>query len=439
MFMFRLLFRLIVSAVFLYPLTTHAFDRNKGNASVLVTPYEFPIENPWMATLSTVFFVKPSKQFDYKTVTVVLHPERSKFNRIGDRNQVNIAFFKQRENPSAPLIFLIPGIGGNSRFPRTIYIGDLLYQAGFNVVTVPATMSSQFTLGISRTGYPGYSPRDAEDMLEFMKHVDSKLRNEENISPTRYALMGFSLGALDSGFIAKLDLQKHYFNFERVLMVNPPIQKARSIDAIDSLVLGSRHSIDDLIDSDSDGDQRLTEFQKDDILEPLSYLSFDRRKRGFADAELAWLIGANFRRSLSNVILASQDVYELNAQKSKSKEILRPLGRAETIRYSFNDYVNQILLKDINSTENNSIHFQTSDELIATSDLREVLRDLTNQQIPWAVFHNQNDFIFHNGDLEFLCGTHSASRVYPLGGHIGNIWYMQNQEDIVRFFEPLNH
>ncbi len=432
----RLIVQFVLIAFSCFTLKAQAYDESDDNQAIYVSPYPFPIENPLIATVTTAFMFKVSKPPIYKIMPVILFPERAKLKRFGNKNYLQIVFFKHKENPSAPLIFLIPGIGGNSINPKTVFIAELLYRAGFNVVTMPATMSWQFTLGVSKTGYPGYSPRDAEDMLDLMKFVDSKLRREEQISPSKYALMGYSLGALDSGFIAKLDLEKHFFNFNRVLMVNPPLQKVKSIRALDGLLQNrSWRSLAEPLESDTAATNRIMEFQNYSF-EDLLKFDFNRRL-GVAEQDLAWLIGANFRRALREVILASQDVYELKFSRSHSRNRLPTIGSTEAFKYSFRDYLDQILFKEVNSEDNNSVRFRTSDDLIETSDLHEVLPLLSARLDRWAVFHNSDDFIFHNGDLNYLLQSKSASRIYPLGGHVGNFWFKQNQNDIVRFFKPL--
>ena len=50
---------------------------------------------------------------------------------------------------------------------------------------------------------------------------------------------------------------------------------------------------------------------------------------------------------------------------------------------------------------------------------------------------NVDDFILAKGEVEFLRSTFGdRARIYPRGGHCGNLEYHENVADMLRFFEP---
>jgi hypothetical protein len=401
---------------------------------VVVSPYHYPIYNPLVSTI-TMAVLKPSKQPLYKTISIVRFPERAGLKGFENQHKLELAFFKQK-NPKAPLLFLIPGIGGYALYPNTIYVGEFLYKAGFSVLTLPATLSWQFALGVSQSGYPGYSPRDAEDLLEFMKVAEGRLRKEEGITPSKYGLMGYSLGGLDSGFVANLNLQKNYFHFDRVLMINPPLQKAKSIDSLDGLFVG--RGLLSIREQRERLEAAMREFREFSRQSLESLLKMDlERGLGLADTEISWLIGSSFRESLRDVIMVTQELLDLKILRVPNSRFLRGLRKAEAASFNFREYLDQFLFSQFTSLGLTQFHARNADELVEESDLREVLLHLSRKGQRWAVFHNENDFIFHDGDREFLLNSRSASRIYPLGGHLGNLWYEQNQYDIVRYFKPM--
>jgi hypothetical protein len=401
-----------------------------------VSPYYYPIFNPLISTITTVA-ISPSKKPLYKAISFELYPERSQIPNYGRYNRIKLAFFKNYKNANAPMIFLIPGIGGYALYPNTIYLAEVLYRAGFHVVTLPATLSWQFALSVSQSGYPGYSPRDAADMLSFMIKVDQHLRKEENINPSRYGLMGYSLGALDSGFVANLDLDKKYFNFDRVLMVNPPLQKAASVRSLDGLLLDDQRDSTQARAFDiMENSKRFFEFGRHSLE---SLIKFDfNRPIGLVDAQMSRIIGASFRQALGDVIVVSQEIYDLGIlPTSRDGRYAQGIRKAEALMFSFRDYLDKVLLREITHRRTLGIDFDDANELLETTDLRKVISNFNEQHRRWAIFHNQNDFIFHDGDLQYLMKSKSASRVYPLGGHLGNLWYKRNQRDILRYFEPM--
>jgi hypothetical protein len=418
------LFSILFSSLIFYSNTVFSqpildLFTNKRNA-VVVSPYDFPITNTYLATLSFVT-AQPSKNIQYKILPITMHPERASIPYYGKNNVLNLAFLNHEDNPTAPLIFIVPGLGCTTVKSSTLYLAEMFYNDGYNVVTLPSTMSWQFALSVSRTGFPGYSQIDAEDMLNLMKTADYQLRQKTNINPSKYAIVGFSLGALDSSFIANLDLEKHYFNFEQVLMINPPIQKDKSISILDRLMnIGDVNFIN-------------TSFAN---IEKLLNFNFNLRI-GLSNPQMAWIIGSNFRKSLHHVLLLSQEIDNQNIFKTPSTPFWKEIREAEAYSYNFRDYINKFLFTKLKNSEIPSDKFNTPEELIALSDMRIQLQSLSDNNVKWAIFHNKNDFIFHDNDLEYLMNSNSDSRIYPVGGHLGNIWFNQNRHDILNFMALL--
>jgi hypothetical protein len=55
------------------------------------------------------------------------------------------------------------------------------------------------------------------------------------------------------------------------------------------------------------------------------------------------------------------------------------------------------------------------------------------------VMHNRDDFLVSIEDLDYLEGLlGDRAKIYPYGGHMGNIWYWQNRNDIVSIFRSLS-
>jgi predicted alpha/beta-fold hydrolase len=405
--------------------------------TVIVNPYKYPIQNPYLATLSYIA-ARPTKNLRFKTLNIDLHPERAQIPYYGDSHAIDLAFFKQENNPEAPLIFIVPGLGGAALRPSTLAMAELLFNAGFQVITLPSSLSWQFAISVSRTGYPGFSPIDAEDMLELMREADLAARKTHKIKPSKYMLMGFSLGSMDSAFIASHDLQKKYFNFERVLMINPPLQKEKSINTLDGLLIaGTNFS--------SARQMGLLKFAASKLLDASLFsieklLSFNFENQiGLADPELEFIIGTNFRKSLREVILVSQEINDIGILKISKNPFLRSLRKAEAFTFSFRSYINHFLFPQIAESKFYARPVHSPSDLIEESDMRNQLEILTKHDVHWAIFHNENDFIFHSGDLNWLMNTHSDSRIYPRGGHLGNLWFDHNRKDIVNFVLKSKH
>lgn len=411
------------------------FRNLNADKPIMVAPYEFPISNPLVATLS-VSVVEATETPIYEPLTIDLLPGRSDLNPFPVSPPNILALFKHDNDPTAPLIFLIPGVGGNPLYSTTLFIAEYLYHAGFTVVTLPATMSWQFALGVSSSGYPGYSPRDAEDMYRLMIFLEKKLKTHYQLRPRNYGLMGYSLGGLDSAFVSLIDRRQKHFQFNRILMINPPLQKAKSISALDGLMAYENKKkswwmIGDL----------LTEFESYWQNAHFSFKDLlgwkDSTPLNMSDSQMAWLIGASFRRSLHDVLLVTQSIRDLGILPSAFNRWTNGHRDYEAYKYNFHEYLAKVLLVDIDKNQPTNFTVRDLDELIAQTDVRPVLNELTKLGQTWAVYHNTDDFIFHKGDNEAIMATATASRLYPHGGHLGNVWYSQNKKDVIDYFAKM--
>jgi hypothetical protein len=56
------------------------------------------------------------------------------------------------------------------------------------------------------------------------------------VEVTDFFLTGYSLGAAQSAFVAKLDEEDKVFNFRKVLLVNPPVSLYNSVQILDKML-----------------------------------------------------------------------------------------------------------------------------------------------------------------------------------------------------------
>src|SRR4029453_15262324 len=66
------------------------------------------------------------------------------------RGELSVALY--RKNHSAPLLFILPGIGSNPYFGVATYLAYLFYQEGSHIVILPSPISWNFALSVSRSG-----------------------------------------------------------------------------------------------------------------------------------------------------------------------------------------------------------------------------------------------------------------------------------------------
>lgn len=211
--------------------------------------YPYPYRNPYLAT-TTVALLKDRDQRQPDDDTQYIHldliPGRNAIPLLEGKGKLRVRF--QPQPGRAPLIFLIPGFGGSAYTGATRYVAQMLVDRGFHVVSLPSPFHWNFTLAASRSGFPGLTERDSEDLYAAMRVVLDHIRDHYHTDIGPIGLIGLSHGALHAGFLGKLDAEQHAIGFKTILLINPPVN-----------LMGALHTIDHLADLE----HRLTPHQRD--------------------------------------------------------------------------------------------------------------------------------------------------------------------------------
>jgi hypothetical protein len=201
--------------------------------SVEAAEYKYPYHDPYLATATTAILNDEGLTLRLKSqlVRVPGLPDRNQLPSLEGRGEVSVALYRQ--NRSAPLLFILSGIGSNPYFGVATYLARLFYQEGSHVVILPSPMSWNFALSASRGGAPGYVPEDARDLYEVMQKSLSVLRDRYNVEITRINFMGVSLGALEGAYLSVIDAEERKVGIEKYLLVNPPLDLSYALKKVD--------------------------------------------------------------------------------------------------------------------------------------------------------------------------------------------------------------
>ncbi len=134
----------------------------------------------------------------------------------------------------APLVFLIAGTGAAYNGAKNVNMARAFYQAGFHTVSISSPTSMNFIVAASKSGVPGHTMDDAEDIYRVMERIWDKLKGR--IEVTDFYVTGYSLGGFNTAFVTYLDEQKQTFNFRKALLINPPVRLYSSISLLDRML-----------------------------------------------------------------------------------------------------------------------------------------------------------------------------------------------------------
>ncbi len=201
----------------------------------LAGAYDYPFADPYVATVvgtPTEYMEALPSDVPVKFETLQMFPEREVPGILWNLDELRYSYIRQK-NP-APLIFLIAGTGAGFNSPKMQLMQKAFYQAGYHVISISSPTHPNFIVAASTSGVPGHLEEDSADLYKVMQAIWQK--HQKKMEVTDFYLTGYSLGAAQSAFIAKLDEQEKAFNFRKVLLINPPVSLYNSVLILDEML-----------------------------------------------------------------------------------------------------------------------------------------------------------------------------------------------------------
>jgi predicted alpha/beta-fold hydrolase len=420
-------FAVLLSLIILPPIVCHAQGdgygypiRDNYDATILGTPASLKYVAPeWIATKRVVLDVIPTLRrpdvffYDKGLCCTVAH-----------------------HDGKAPLVFLIAGTGAGDRSQKALAMMKGLYQAGFHVISLPSPTHLNFIISASQSHIPGDLAEDAADLYRAMKTVWDKVKVDIEVS--EFYLTGYSLGGTQAAFVARLDDEQRLFDFRRVLMVNPAVNLYNSVTRIESLldtIPGGARKIDAYFNRMMD---KFTEFYRRgdfvDIDDEFLYAVF---KSGlFSRDESGALIGLSFRISLSGMIFSSDVMTNSGYVVPKNRVLTAGDSLHDYLRVcihlSFLNYFDEYFFPHMRNKRPDLTREMLIDSL-GLGSIEGYLRASSK----FGVITNEDDFILAPGEIEYLQSLFGdRTKIYPRGGHVGNLEYRDNMAALVEFFLP---
>jgi len=403
----------------------------------LAGAYDYPFADPYVATVvgTPSEYMEPlPANVPVKVETLKMFPEREVPGILWNLDELRYSYVRQKG--PAPLIFLIAGTGASFNSPKMQEMQKAFYQAGYHVISISSPTHPNFIVAASTSGVPGHLEEDSADLYKVMQAIWQK--HQKKMEVTDFYLTGYSLGAAQSAFIAKLDEQEKVFNFRKVLLINPPVSLYNSVLILDEML---EHNIPGGLDNFSAFYERVVsafadvyangenvEFNNDFLYRAYQY------RNPQSDDPLEALIGISFRISSENMVFTTDVLTKAGYVVPKNLVLRRHDNVTDYSkvlgRLSFLDYFRGIFLP----------HFQAKDpsvteaQLIKTLSLRSLDGYLRNSE-KFGMIHNEDDVILLPGEIDYLrdlFGTRAT--IFPHGGHCGNMAYPDNVSAMVGFF-----
>ncbi|HEV2054978.1 MAG TPA: hypothetical protein VGV06_07385 [Methylomirabilota bacterium] len=393
--------------------------------------YKYPFHDPYVATITSA--ILNSDALAHRPTREVVHvpglPGRDAVPLLEGRDGLSVALYRQRH--PAPLLFILSGIGSNPYFGLSTYFAGLFYRESFHVVILPSPMSWNFALAASRSGAPGYAPEDARDLYEAMQTILTLLRTQYNVEPTGINFLGASLGALEGAYLSVIDADERKIGIRKFLLMNPPLDLSYALTKADAW---------DAFKNKFGGDKSksivakalgiVESFSREKRDDPTVFARLAKAFAGFTTEELQFLIAEDLQSLLPELVYVTQAIHDQNILKTPTDQAKKRLQEAKGL--TFKDYFEKIAvpLWRLRAAEPQA----DSESFWKRGSLAPILGRLRGYS-PVQLMHNADDFIAPRESIEELKDTLGDQVIlYPYGGHLGNLWYPENKEYVLRYF-----
>lgn len=409
-----------------------------------ISDYRFPEADPIRATVfgtPTALRDERAAEGPLRERTLYLDLDKPGLDRFPAqlrRGYGRLEFSVALQREAAPLVISIAGTGGEHSSGKAQQQKRLLYRAGFHVLSLTSPTNPDWIFAASSSNHAGMTPRDVEDLYDVITRALPMVRERAQV--TSVHLTGYSLGALHAAFLAQLDEERGIVGFDRVLMINPPVNLYTSVGNLDRIA-----TIDEL---ESVSGSRQTSDLFDPILRRVAAyvgrtgqidLTGDglyRVAQGaeLSDFELRALIRVAFGLSVADIVFATDALNEYGYIVGDIETLRRPWNEQgvtlkRALSWGFLDYFELMLLPAWQST-----HPEDSREDVIRNFSLTGIQDYLAGADHIAVLHNVDDIILGEGDIGFLEQTFADRAViYPRGGHCGNMSHTTNVEHMLTF------
>ena len=404
-----------------------------------------------LETLESVFFTFKDPEFpSHGTTRSVRIPATGK----------DLKFTFWLQPGSANVVYIIPGLGGHRLAQPSLALAELVFSNGFSAVVVSSPFNSEFMEHASTAALPGYLPVDGHDMHVALTEIDRRLHK---LYPDRLgnkALLGYSMGALDSLFIAstrptnppssdfgatsqlsaaakrgkggpvapKSDGGGPLLQFDRYVAINTPVRTTHGVSKLDEFYRAPLEwPVAERTANLENTFLKVAALSRN-TLTPQTSLPFNA-------IESKFLIGLTFRRMLRDVIYSSQRRNNQGVLHHRILDFRREPAYQEIMQYSYQDYFEKFAIPYYATR---GLASPTAAALEKAGDLRTYDAGLrANPDI--RVIVNQNDFLLADEDLEWLGATFATNQltVFNKGGHLGNLSNVTVQKAILAALTPM--
>jgi ABC-type transporter lipoprotein component MlaA len=332
----------------------------------------------------------------------------------------------------APMLYLLPGLGGHRDGANMIALAELAFLRGFSVAVISSALNFEFMQHAAVVDVPGFPPADARDVHVALDAVDRDLAHRHPRRITGRALMGISMGAFHTLFIAAAEKQGagDLVRFDRYVALYPPVRLRHGMEQLDAFYNAP------LAFPEEEREERVVGILQKVVRSSGEHDLQPGTPIPLSQLEAEFLIGVVFRMTLHDVIWVSQMRNDMGVLKTPRSQSRRSGASREILEFSFMEYLYAFALPYFSERDP---EIQSVDDLFTRADLHYIAPALQANAEKIRVIANENDFLITTEDVTWLTNLLGEQRVtfYPGGGHMGNLHLEEVQNDVMNSLQDL--
>ncbi len=406
-----------------------------GQAASYDYPVADPIEASILSTPQKDRAVLPEKIRVKQYQTFDVFPDRDvpEVFWYNEELRYSVAY----HNEQSPVMFLIAGTGAGYDSAKMKMMQSAFFQAGFHVVCLSSPTHPNFIVSASSSSMPGDIRSDSVDLYNVMEKMLQRSKKKDLISD--FYLAGYSLGGSQAAYVAKLDEERKVFNFKKVLMINPALNIYDSAVKIDKMLVdnipgGMKHFNDFYTKLMANITESYVQGDFVDLSQGFFYSAYDEILPSPEEGKA--VIGFSFRISLANLLFTSDVMTNSGYIVPKNLKLSRTDSMTDYSKVAargdgFGEYVENILYPAFKAKEPGL----TLRAFVDSSSLRAI-EGYLKKSGKIGLVTNVDDFILADGDVDYFKQVFgSRAKIYPRGGHCGNMDYKDNVAYMIDFFK----
>ena len=398
----------------------------------VITLKNYPSQNPYTDTLRIEYFYNRDNENSFWTEMSLWESDcyydgKEIKIKIMDGNP-ELTYKVWMQKAPAPLIIILPGLGGHYTSDTVTAFAGLFYGKGYSVLAISSAMNWEFMETAAKTMVPGYTPDDAKDVRNALSRILSDMLEKYPGRITHKILMGYSLGAIHALFISDFEAKENLLGIQRYVAVNPPVDMLAAMSRLETMFeMWQNWSKAEL---------------KNNIIKSTGvYMSIVQHKIPplakipISEDDSQFIIGYAYHINLRNIIYSIHTRKDFGFIKTPYSWFSRSALYKEIDSFSFNKYRDTYIRKYYSEVFGESFSFEKLNE---NSSLLAIEKNLSeNQKI--RILHNMNDFLLREKDIEWLRKVLNGRIVFfNTGGHLGNLFTEEFQSQLVNFVKVDN-